>query len=165
MKVFERFADLIGFLIIFVKDLFHFFFDLISDLLRRMYQKFLEIHFSEKVVFFNIIPAFFAVIVPVARFYIFESYFYINNPLAVYLIGIVLVMFASIYFTGLIKLIIRVVMNGYYLFWIIYLPVAGELTKADPYEIYFGYYINIAVPVIFIVFSMVSYFIGNDQRR
>jgi hypothetical protein len=164
MKVFESFVDLIGFLIIKIKDLIHFFFDLIFDLLRRIYQTFQEINFSEKIVFLNIIPAFFAVIVPVARFYIFESYFYINNPLAVYLIGIIFVMFASIYFTGLIKLIARLLINGYYLFWIIYLPVAGELTKADPYEIYFGYYMNIAVPVIFIIFSFLSYFMFNDQR-
>ncbi len=162
MKIIEIFADLIGYLIIRIKELISFLIDLIFDLLRRIYLKFQEINFSEKVVFLNIFLAFFAVIVPVARFYIFESYFYINNPLAVYLIGIVILMFASIYFTGLIKLVLRLLINGYYLFWIIYLPLAGELTKAEPYELYFGYYLNIAVPVIFIIFSALSYFIFGE---
>jgi hypothetical protein len=162
MKIIEIFADLIGYLIIKIKEFVHFFIDLVFDLLRRIYLKFQEINFSEKVVFLNIFLAFFAVIVPVARFYIFESYFYINNPLAVYLIGIVFIMFASIYFTGLIKLVLRLLINCYYLFWIIYLPVVGELTKAKPYELYFGYYLNIAVPVIFITFSVLNYFMFNE---
>ena len=163
MKVIEIFIDSIGYLIIKIKDISLFIIDLIFDLIRRIYLKFWDISFSEKVVFVNIIPAFFAIILPVARYYIFETYFYINNPLAVYLIGITLIMFVSIYFSGLIKLVVRLLLNSYYLFWVIYLPIVGDLTKADPYEIHFGYYLNIAVPSIFIIFSSLSYLMFDDR--
>jgi len=163
MKIVEVFVDAIGYLVLRVKDLILLIVDIGVEMLRHLYDKFYEINFAEKVIFINIIPAFFAIILPVARFYIFDSYFYINNPLAVYMIGIVIVMFVSLYFPGLFVLIGRLLINGYYLFWIIYLPLAGELTKAHPHEISFGYYLNIAVPFIYFAFSAVSYFLFNER--
>ncbi len=163
MKIVEVFVDAIGYLILRVKDLIRLIVDLVIEMLRHLYEKFYEVNFAEKVIFLNIIPAFLAIILPVARFYIFDTYFYINNPLAVYMIGIVIIMFGSLYFPGLFVFIARLLINGYYLFWIIYLPLAGELTKAHPHEITFGYYLNIAVPLIYFVFSAVSYFLFNER--
>lgn len=132
--------------------------DLILRILRLIIDKFQELALSEKIIFLNTILAFFVIILPVAKFYIFEKYFFVNNPLAVYMIGIVIIMIVSLYFTGMVKLVIRVVLNSYYLFWVIYLPLAGELTKADPFEICFGYYLNIVVAAIYISSSFISYF-------
>ena len=162
MKIIEIVADSLGYLIMKTKDILLFVIHLIFDTVLRVYDKFLNSNFSEKVLFLNIIPAFFAIIMPVARFYLFETYFYINNPLAVYMIGIVIIIFITLYFSGLIVLVIRITVNAYYLFWVIYLPLAGELTKADPHQICFGYYLNIVIPVIYIIFSTSSYFISND---
>ena len=165
MKIVEIFIDSIGYLIIKIKELLAFLLGLVFDLFLKLYEKFLEISLSEKIVFLNTVPAFFAIILPVARYYIFEMYFYKNNPLAVYMIGITFIMFSSIYFSGLVKLVIRLLVNAYYLFWIIYLPLAEELTKADPYEICFGYYLNVAVPFIYLITSLLSYFLFSDEGR
>jgi hypothetical protein len=127
-----------------------------------MWYRFLRISIFEKIILINIIPAFMAIVLPVARFYIFESYFYINNPVAVYLAGIVVIMVSSFYYPGLVKLIVRLSINAYYLFWIIYFPLAGELTKAEPYKICIGYYFNIAVPLIFIIASLFNYLFDYD---
>jgi hypothetical protein len=134
----------------------------IYEVLSRVYDKFLDVSIPEKIVFLNTVPAFLAVILPVARYYMFDTWFYINNSLAVYMLAIVIIMFTSLYFTGLIKLISRLLINAYYLFWIIYLPLAGEITKANPYDITSGYYINIAVPGIYIAASLFSYFYSYD---
>ena len=131
-------------------------------ILNLIYNKYLDLSMPDKIIFLNSFLAFFAIILPVARYYIFETYFYINNPLAVYMIGIVLIMFISLYYRGSIKLIIRLLINSYYLFWIVYIPLAGELTKADPHEICIGYYINIAVSIIFIISSLLSYYYSYE---
>lgn len=135
---------------------------LLLKILYPVWEKFLDSTLSEKAVFLNCVAGFFAVIIPVARFYIFESYFYINNPLSVYMIAIIIIMFGSLYFTGFARMLTRVIINLYYLFWIIYLPLAGELTKAEPHEICTGYYLNIAVPVVFIAASLFSYYIDME---
>ncbi len=132
------------------------------DVLLFFYEKFLEIPLTEKIIVINSIPAFFAVVLPVARYYIFEEWYYINNPLSVYLIGIVLFMVAGTLLRYFWVLVLRVLVNMYYLFWVIYLPMAGELTKADPYEITVGYYVNIAVPAVYILVAAVSFVLYRE---
>ncbi len=136
--------------------------DFLMRILNRIYDKYLDVGIPEKIIFLNTIPAFFAIILAVAKYYIFESYFYINNPLAVYMLGIIFIMLITLYFTGVIKLAVRILVNGYYLFWIIYLPLAGELTQANPHEITPGYYVNIAVPAIYLISSLFSYFYSYE---
>jgi len=131
---------------------------LLVGIIYKIYEVYLNIDFLEKIIFLNSIPAFFAVILPVSKFKIFNNYHYVNNPLAVYMMGIVIMMFITIYFTGLFKLIIRISLNGYYLFWIIYLYITKELTRANPHEISSGYYFNISVPIIYIIFSITNFF-------
>jgi len=132
------------------------------DFILFLYEKFLEIPLTEKIIVINSIPAFFAVVLPVARYYIFEEWYYINNPLSVYMIGIVFFMVAGTLFRYFWVLVLRVLVNMYYLFWVIYLPMAGELTKADPYDITFGYYMNIAVPAVYILVAAVSFVIYRE---
>lgn len=129
---------------------------------KRILEKYLEAGLPEKIIFLNIILAFFAIILPVAKFKIFGNYTAVNNPLAVYMMGIVVLMFAVTYFNKLVRLLVRSLTNAYYLFWIIYLPLAGELTKANPYSISVGYYFNIATPVIFIIAAVLDYFFGDN---
>lgn len=162
MKLLAEIVDLLVFAIVKIKEIVRALAAILMELLDRGYRKFMEIGISEKLIVVTTIPAFLAVVLSVAQYYIFESYFYINNPLAVYMIGIVLVMLASVFFNGGVKCAVRVLVNGYYLGWIIYLPLAGELTKANPYSLRVGYYMNIAVPILYIVASLYSYFFARE---
>ncbi len=149
-RIFETITVFIIEIIVFLKRI-------ILAVIERIWSKFLDISIPEKVIFLNTIPALLAIILPVARFYVFERYYDINNPLAVYMIGIVILMFASLYIKGTVIFAARLAVNGYYLFWIIYIPLAGELTKAQPHEITAGYYLNIVVPAIYILASLFSF--------
>ena len=135
---------------------------LVIGIIGSIYNKFLEISIPEKIIFLTTFPAFFAVVLPVAKYYIFGTFFFINNTLAVYMLGIILIMLITIYLSGITRLLIRLGLNLYYLFWIIYLPLAGELTKADPYRLTAGYYINITVPAIYILAALFSYFYSYE---
>jgi len=121
---------------------------------------FLEINFFEKLIVITAVPSFFAIILPVARYYIFETWFMINNPLAVYLIGIVFVMGLTVFFPGTLSLIIREFLNGLYLANVILMQVSHNISKA-PYELSTGYYVNLAVPVIFMILGLLSYLVFN----
>ncbi len=73
------------------------------------------------------------------------------------MIGIAIGMFASIYFPGKIIMILRITLNAYYLVWMIIIPLTSGFTKANPHTIYFGYYLNLIVPLIYIFASSYSY--------
>lgn len=133
--------------------------------LKLSYEWFIRLDWPEKTIFLNGFLAVVAVVTPAARFYIFENWHYINNPLSVYLVGIAILMFVSIFVNNLWISILRVVFNLYYLAWVIYLPLANELTKANPHEISNLYYINIAVPLIYIIFSVMSYLFYVQYER
>jgi hypothetical protein len=154
-KLWKLFKSIISEIVIFLKNIF-------TKLINKIRDNFLRLSLAEKIIYLNIIPAFFAIILPVARFKIFGSFSNVNNPLSVHLIGIIVIMIATSYLTGLKRLLIRSFINVYYLFWIIYIPLSSGLTKAQPHEIYFGYYLNIAVPVIFIAASLAGYYLYRE---
>ena len=129
---------------------------LIAGFAGWLWEKFTDISLFEKIIIITFIPAFFAVILPIAKFWIFGGFYYVNNPLAVYLIGIVAVMYITHLFPGTISFAVREGLNAYYLFWVIYLQATGEIVKTS-YNITFGYYFNLLVPVLFMVFSALSW--------
>ena len=133
-----------------------------SNIFNIFIDKLIRISIFDKLILINTVFAIFGIVLPVARYYIFESYFYINNSLAVYLIGIVIIMLLSIFFPKTTGVIIRILINAYYLFWIVYLHISGELTKADPYELSIGYYFNLAIPFLFLVLSFLSFFFTDE---
>ncbi|PKL41194.1 MAG: hypothetical protein CVV44_00725 [Spirochaetae bacterium HGW-Spirochaetae-1] len=138
----------------------------VKRILDRLLNRFMELNIFEKVLIINTLLAFFAIILPVARYFIFETWFYINNPLAVYMIAIVIIIYVlhylSDYLSPLIQLAVKSLANLYYMGWVIYIHLSRELSRA-PYELTAGYYLNIAVPVIFTVFSALSFlFYGRE---
>jgi hypothetical protein len=143
-------------LINFVVDLFAWIFGLVRNAAVVLFEKFLDINIFEKGVVIATILAFAAIVMPVAQYYIFEQYFTINNPIAHYLIGITAIMLVTVYVPGFISMLARIGLNVLYLIGAIYLHLAREISKA-PYEILPGYYLNIAVPVVYIVLSAVSW--------
>lgn len=155
MRILEVIIDIALFLFEKLKELVLFLLELIISLMKKLYEKFDEVSVPEKAIFLNTALAFLAVVLPVASFRIpaFGSDYYVNNPLAVYLIGITIFMFASLYFSWRYIPAARVLLNAYYLFWVIYIPLADGFTRAQPHSISFGFYLNIIVPVIYIVAS------------
>lgn len=136
--------------------------DRILAILGFLFDYFMSINHFEKGIFINIIPAFFAVTLPVAEFYIFNNWYGINNPYAVYLLFIVFFMFITHFLRGKIILILRAGINIYYLAWVIYIGASGNLSAAS-YEVASGYYMNIITPLIYIAFSSGSFFLYADE--
>jgi hypothetical protein len=162
MNILAEIMDLIVYLWQKLRDLLLYLVDLLYRSVDVAIGRFRDVGIAEKLVVLNTVPAFFAIVMSVAQYYIFETWFYINNPLAVYLIAIVAGMLASVFFEGPVKFLARLLLNAYYLAWVVYLPLAGELTKADPHTLRFGYYLNIVVPVVYMGASLVTFFF--DER-
>ncbi len=156
--------DLIQALMEVIVDMTRAIFDFFVKLFNGALEKFLEINIFEKLIVITTVPAFFSVVMAVGKFYIFELYFYLNNPLAVYMIGIVFFMYFSLFIKNLIIFALREVFCLYYLFWVFYKHLGGGLAKT-PYELTFGYYLNIIVPIAFIVFSALSFLIYRDEYQ
>ncbi len=134
----------------------------LADLLLRLYEysigifRDLEIH--EKIIIILSIVSVVIPILPIARFYIFESWHYVNNPLAVYFIGIIIIMILSSVVQRSWLLITRLIIIVYYLIWMIYLPLGNLITKAKPYDLTFGYYINIVISLLYVALCGFSLF-------
>jgi hypothetical protein len=143
-------------------NIFTWVFNLVKQLLHKIVEKFFEINLCEKGIVLGTILAFAAVVAPMARYRIFDSYFTINNPVAHYMIGIALVMIVTVYFPGMIVMLIRVVLNMLYLVDVIYLQAAHEISKA-PYELTFGYYLNIIITVLYILLALGSYIFYRES--
>jgi hypothetical protein len=113
---------------------------------------------AEELIIINGIPAICAVILPAARFYIFESWFEVNNPLAVWMIGIGFLMFGTIFFRERVWVLpARVGVNVYYLGWAIYMSASGSLSKADSFTVTGFYAFNYVVPVIYSALALMSF--------
>jgi hypothetical protein len=136
------------------------------ELIRRLAEAavgaFLDLNIFEKIIVLATVPALIGVAAPVGRYFIFESYFYINNPLAVYMIGIVILMFVLKYLPAAACMGARLFLNAYYLFWLVYLHVSGELSKA-PYELTAGFYLSATMPVLFMTASLLSYILYRNE--
>lgn len=138
-----------------ILDLVSWIYNLIKRICSRLFEKFLEINIFEKCIVVATLLAFAAAVAPMARYMIFDAYFSINNPAAHYLIGIALVMLVTVYYPGLIPMLVRVGINLLYLIDIIYLQAAHEISKA-PYELSAGYYLNVICPVVYIILALGS---------
>ena len=132
-----------------------FFINIVKRVCVTVYEKFMDINIFEKGIVLATILAFAAVVLPMARYYMFEQYFTINNPIAHHMIGIAMIMLVTVYYHGVVSLIIRIAINGIYLCGIIYLAAAHEISKA-PYEIAGGYYLNIIAPLIYMGLAAAS---------
>jgi hypothetical protein len=137
-------------------------FNFIRKLFQKLLDKFFEINLCEKGIVVGTVIAFAAVVAPMARYRIFDSYFTINNPIAHYMIGIALVMLVTVYFPGLIVMVIRVILNILYLISVIYLQAAHEISKA-PYELTAGYYLNVVIPAVYVLLALGSFFLYGES--
>lgn len=144
----------------FIIDLLKQLLQFVMSLLSWLYDRFMDFSIFEKGVVLAVIPAFLAVVLSVARFQLFGIYFYVNNPLAVYMIAIVIIMGITHFFPGIVSLSVRILVNLYYLFWVVYMEMAGQIAQTE-YTLTAGYYVNLVVPAIFVALSVLSFF---EQR-
>lgn len=126
------------------------------DVVRRLWEYYLDLSLPEKLIVLTVIPAFLAVTLPVATYPIFDTYFEINNPLGVHLLGLILAMFLTPFLPRLVCLLVRESLCSLYLAASLYLHITRTITHA-PYSLATGYYINCLVPVLFMVFALFSY--------
>ena len=146
----------------FIKDIFAWVFSLIRKAAEFLLDAFLNLGLFSKLLCFTIVLAFFAVIKPSARYPIFKSWQYINNPVAENLIGIVLLVIIGFFIKPLFALILRVVPSTIYFFYVLYLQVTRSISKA-PYELTFWHFLNLTVPLLIIAFSLAIYFNHEDS--
>lgn len=139
----------------FLIDIIAILINLVKRICKMVFDKFLDVNVFEKGIVIATILAFAAVVLPMARYYMFEQYYSINNPVAHYMMGITLIMLVTVYYQGLVALLVRLVINGIYLCGIIYLGAAHEISKA-PYEISAGYYLNFVAPLVYMGLAAAS---------
>lgn len=139
-----------------LKELLYSIGEMFMRFVNRVLAWFLALEFLNQAILVNSITAFFAIILPIAEYYIFDTWFEINNPQAVYLIAIVLIMVVTMYIPAKIAFIIRMAVNAWYLLWLIIVSATGSISHA-PYELSTGYFFNLAAPLIYIILSVLYY--------
>ena len=132
-------------------------FDLVAHLFSFLLNWFLDLVIWERLIIINFITAFFAVLLPVARFYILDFWYGISNPLAINLIGLVFIMFATVFIPFFLTMLIRVTLNVLYIIHILIIMLSGSITHAPDYNYSIGLFLNFIAPLLFIVFSLLSY--------
>lgn len=133
----------------------------VSGLLRTVLEWFLALSFLNKIIVANTLISFLAVTLPIAKFYIFESWTGINNPIGVYLIFIVIFMIATTFFHGVIVLALRIVLNLWYFIYLIIMYSTHSISHA-PYVMSIGFFFNIIAPIVYIGASVLVYISGDN---
>lgn len=128
----------------------------LMGIIRRLWEYFLDLNLFEKLIVLTVIPAFLAVAFPVATYPIFDTYFEINNPLAVHLLGLMLAMFLTPFLPHVASLLVRETLCVLYFAASLYIHITGTLSHA-PYTLAAGYFINCSVPILFSVFAILSF--------
>lgn len=142
-------------------DLFSYILNRLLDLFYFLFDWFLELSLPEKIIFLNAITAFFAVVMPSAKYFIFDNWNTANNPLNVYLIGIAFYMFVTIFFKGYWVVISRVGLNLYFIAWLLYYQFVNPFVKCE-HQIVMGYYLNYVATSIYVILSIISFFRSNE---
>lgn len=122
---------------------------------------FMALSLLNKIIVINAFISFLAITLPIAKYYIFESWFGINNPLAVYLILIVIIMIGTIFFHGPAVLAGRIIINLWYLISVIVIYVTHSISHA-PYVLSIGFFFNIIAPAIYIAAAVMVYLSGDN---
>jgi hypothetical protein len=145
----------------FIKDLLYAAVEFIIDKVKIAIDWFMGLSLLNKIIVVNTVTSFFAITLPIAKYYIFESWFYINNPVAVYLIFITIIMFVTIFFHGQLVAGVRVVLNLWYFLYVVYMAAFHTISKA-PYTLSKGFAFNLLAPIVYIAASVLIYLSGDE---
>jgi hypothetical protein len=122
---------------------------------------FMGLSLLNKIIVINTFTSFLAITLPIAKYYIFESWTGINNPIAVYLILIVAIMFGTIFFHGPLVLAGRVISNLWYLIAVIVLYATHSISHA-PYVMSIGFFFNLIAPAVYIALAVMVFISGDN---
>lgn len=136
--------------------------EIIKKIIIKIYEKFLEINIIEKLIVVCFIPAMVAVIAPVCSYEIFGGTKNINNPIAELMIGIIVLFVITFYHRKKILFYARTIANIYYFIKFLYIHNGPGIIKTQ-YELSYGFYINIIIPLIFILLSLLSFFFFREE--
>jgi len=155
----DNVIDFAGNLASFLIQLIQFIIQKAIEFAHIVWEWFISLPIIEKLMIAAGIPAICAVILPAAKFDIFDSVYEVNNPLSHYMAMIGIIMFISIIVRNFrFMVLVRCGVNAYYLAWAIYYYLGkGLITKADQYTITPYYFLNFIVPVIYIALSLMSW--------
>ncbi len=132
-----------------------------ANIIRTVVDWFMGLSLLNKIIVSNTLISFLAVTLPIAKYYIFESWFGINNPIGVYLIMIVVIMIATTFFTGPVNLGVRIICNLWYFVYVLVIFATHSISHA-PYVLSIGFFFNLISPLIYIAVSVMIYFSGED---
>jgi hypothetical protein len=156
MEIINKILDLIISLFEMLKELLYAIVSFCVDKVRTAIDWFMDLNLFNKVIVLNTITSFFAITLPIAKYYIFESWFYINNPVSVYLIFITMFMLGSIFFHNQIIFGVRVFLNLWFFIYILYMWVFNAISKA-PYVLSKGFAFNLLAPAVYVAMSVLLY--------
>jgi len=132
-----------------LRDLLYSIGSFFAGIIRIAIDWFLALDLLNRILVINTATAFLAIVLPIGKYYIFESWFEINNPLAVYMIGIAAVMFFTLFFSGMRWVFpLRIIICAWYFIALIYLWITHSFSHA-PYNISYGIIFNIAAPLVY----------------
>ncbi|MCL1864534.1 MAG: hypothetical protein FWF73_01840 [Spirochaetes bacterium] len=144
-----------------LKDLLYGIGSFFADKIRVAADWFMELNIFNKIIVVNTLTSFFAITLPIAKYYIFETWFFINNPVAVYLIFITVIMLVTVFFHGQLVLGVRVILNLWYFLYVIYMTAFHTISKA-PYVLSKGFVFNLLAPVVYLAVSVLLYMSGDE---
>lgn len=125
-----------------------------AALIGRAFEWFMEQSFPDKLIIGNIGIAFLAVVLPLVKYWMWDSWIGVNNPIGVYLIFISGIMFATIIYRGRYVLALRIFVNVWYLLAFI-VKWWNHSFCATAYVLTWGFIFNILAPLLFIALSLV----------
>ena len=124
-----------------------------AGMISRLFEWFMAQSILDKLIMGNMGIAFLAVVLPLVRYWMWESWIGVNNPIGVYLIFISGIMFITIIFRGRYVAPLRIVVNAWYLLAFL-VKWWNNSFCATSYSLSYGFIFNILAPVIFIVLSV-----------
>ncbi len=149
-------------------------FDVLRELLLRLLtflykiagivmEWFWQLETAEKAIALNNLLCVVSITLPFAYFNIFDSRYFVNNPLSITSIVLVLVFFASLFLHNRWVSFVRIAFASYYLLLILFKLLTHSITKAEPYSLYIGFYLAIVSGLLYIVFSVISCLNGSKN--
>jgi len=144
-----------------LKELLYSFGSFLARMIKTVIDWFMGLSLLNKIIVMNTVTAFFAITLPIAKYYIFETWNGINNPVAVYMILIVFIMCGTTFLHGPMVLAGRIVINLWYFIAVIVIYSTHSISHA-PYVLSPGFFFNLAAPVIYMAAAVMVYLEGDN---
>lgn len=140
-----------------LKELLFYIGGVCAKLIGMAYEWFMSQNLPNKLILGNILLAMFAIISPIVKYWMWDTWQGVNNTYAFFLIVISAVMFVTIFFPGNISTAARVILNVWFIIDLVVTWLTHSIIEAKEYSLSYGFFLNLLVPVIFIAISAVSH--------